>query len=115
MSLSENSVYEGATTDDNLTLNESQNVPDMDEGLAEFKMDHTVPPGWSYSPGWRRNNQKFRCPRGQVYQSRATAFEKMILTKEYSIQDILTMKQLLKYEGWEESEHSRGFVEAGGS
>ena len=33
------------------------------------------------------NNQKFRCPRGQVYRSRATAFEKMILTKEYSIQD----------------------------
>ena len=92
MSLSENSVYEGATTDDNLTLNESQNVPDMDEGLEEFKMDHTVPPGWSYSPGWRRNNQKFRCPRGQVYRSRATAFEKMILTKEYSIQDIIISK-----------------------
>ena len=29
----------------------------------------------------------------------------MILTKEYSIQDIMTMKQLLKYEGWEESKH----------
>ena len=58
MTLFDNSVYDSVSSDDNLTLNEANNVPDMDEGLEEFKMDHTVPPGWSYSPGWRRNNQK---------------------------------------------------------
>ena len=92
-------------SDDNFTLSEEETSSVVDEGSEEFKMDHTVPPGWSYIPGWRRNNQKFKCPKGYIYRSRAAAFEKMISKKEYSIQDKMAMKQLLKYEGWEDSEH----------
>ena len=88
-----------------VTLSEEKISNVAEEGSEEFKMDHTVPPGWSYIPGWRINNQKFKCPKGYIYQSRATAFEKMISRKDYSIQDTMAMKQLLKYEGWEESKH----------
>ena len=51
MSLFDNSVYDGVTSEDNITLNESQNVPDMDEGLEEFKVDHTFQDGVTRQAG----------------------------------------------------------------
>ena len=85
MSLLEpNEPSANVASEENVTLSEEEISTFAEEGLEEFKMDHTVPPGWSYIPGWRINNQKFKCPKGYIYRSRATAFEKMISKKEYT-------------------------------
>lgn len=73
--------------------------------LDMFLSDHTVPPGWRFK-GTLASRKRFtlQCPNGNQYRSRSDAFEKMIISRRYSDNDISAMESCLKYEGWEDTE-----------
>ena len=67
----------------------------------EYKVDLTIPPGWSGKGGGR--SFFLRSPSGETFRSRRAAFEEMIISGKYQDAEINAMRDSLIHEGWEDS------------
>ena len=86
------------------TLQEENIAPGVIGNSDNFISDHSVPSGWSFGGSFLTDSFIIKSPTGAAYKSRRDALEDMIVSGMYSYQDVMVMKECLKYEGWEESE-----------
>ena len=104
------SVHESSDTSSDAFDNAALYAEDInEEGTKtdddQYKTDSTVPVGWIYK-GVLGSGKNFllKCPQGNIYRSRADAFEKMYSSGQYSQEETETLKHCLKYEGWEDND-----------
>ena len=104
------SVHESSDTrsdafDNDILIAEDINEEETKIDDDQYKTDATVPAGWIYK-GLLASGKTFflKCTKGNIYRSRADAFEKMCTSGKYSQEETETLKHCLKYEGWEDND-----------